>query len=661
MGTVVALSALRDVAEVWNFAEIVSSLFSSKYLPHRYCYMAQPGLVWTNAVTDALIGVSYCVIFICMLMVVRKLRPIPEMRPYLWILLSFGAFIIACAGTHIMDVITVWWPFYPLSAAIKVLCAAVSIPTALYFAIRSPSIEQGIHAFLNSRVEALQSNAANLRDAEAKLRIIMENVLVGIIMIDSSGSILSVNPAAVRMFEYTPEEVVGENVKMLMPEQDRSNHDGHLAGYTPTDESLVIGHGRELEGLTKTGRTFPIELTVTEATFKHNRIFIGLVRDISERKRASEEAQSAQAALLADRAALQDANTRALLAAESADIGIWQRDLTTHEIRCDEWLCRLYGLDPADARDVGPEFWEQKLHPEDRQGVGETLQYAIDHLQPFSREFRILHSDGNVRFLNASGIVQFDAAGKPLRLVGTSRDITARKESEAERSQQMLALRQSEELLDRIGRMAGIGGWEIDLIDRSVHWTDETARLHGLTAGYQPTLEEGINFYAPEFQPAVWAAVEKATLDGEPWEMEAQVIRADGSRMWAMLKGLVEFSEGKPVRMIGAFQDVTARKDAELALLKAGALQNAIFHSANFSSVATDAKGVIQIFNVGAEKMLGYSAEEVMNIFTPADISDPEELVVRAKTLGVEFDITIAPGFEALVYKASRESKIFTS
>ena len=89
-------------------------------------------------------------------------------------------------------------------------------------------------------------------------------------------------------------------------------------------------------------------------------------------------------------------------------------------------------------------------------------------------------------------------------------------------------------------------------------------------------------------------------------------------------------------------------------LLIAGALQKAIFNSANFSSIATDAKGVIQIFNVGAERMLGYAAADVVNLITPADISDPDELIARAKMLSVEHETPIAPGFEALVFKASR-------
>jgi len=99
----------------------------------------------------------------------------------------------------------------------------------------------------------------------------------------------------------------------------------------------------------------------------------------------------------------------------------------------------------------------------------------------------------------------------------------------------------------------------------------------------------------------------------------------------------------------------TTRKHSKEMLIKAGALQDAIFNSANFSSIATDANGVIQIFNVGAERMLGYAAADVMNKITPADISDPDELIERATALSSELATPISPGFESLVFKASRE------
>jgi PAS domain S-box-containing protein len=136
---------------------------------------------------------------------------------------------------------------------------------------------------------------------------------------------------------------------------------------------------------------------------------------------------------------------------------------------------------------------------------------------------------------------------------------------------------------------------------------------------------------------------------------ELTYIRKDGSRFPAVVSVTALRDDQSAIigyLLIGT--DNTARKQAEEALLKAGALQNAIFNSANFSSIATDEKGVIQIFNVGAERMLGYAAVEVVDKITPADISDPQEVITRAKALSAELGTTITPGFEALVFKASR-------
>jgi len=138
---------------------------------------------------------------------------------------------------------------------------------------------------------------------------------------------------------------------------------------------------------------------------------------------------------------------------------------------------------------------------------------------------------------------------------------------------------------------------------------------------------------------------------------ELTYIRKDGSRFPAVVSvtALRDISDhGGIIGYLLIGTDNSARKQAEAALLKAGALQSAIFNSANFSSIATDAKGVIQIFNVGAERMLGYAAADVMNKITPADISDPAEVIARAKALSAELSTPITPGFEALVFKASR-------
>jgi len=159
---------------------------------------------------------------------------------------------------------------------------------------------------------------------------------------------------------------------------------------------------------------------------------------------------------------------------------------------------------------------------------------------------------------------------------------------------------------------------------------------------------------ATPIEPGFEALVFKASRGIEDI-YELTYIRKDGSRFPAVVSVTALRDAGGGIigyLLIGT--DNTARKRAEEALLKAGALQSAIFNSENFSSIATDEKGVIQLFNVGAERMLGYAASDVLDKITPADISDPQEVIVRAKALSLELGTPIEPGFEALVFKASR-------
>ena len=155
-------------------------------------------------------------------------------------------------------------------------------------------------------------------------------------------------------------------------------------------------------------------------------------------------------------------------------------------------------------------------------------------------------------------------------------------------------------------------------------------------------------------EPGFDALVFKA-LRGIEDIYELTYIRKDGSRFPAIVSvTALRDAQDLVIGYLLIGTDNTARKQAEDALLKAGALQSAIFNSANFSSIATDARGVIQIFNVGAERMMGYAAADVVNRITPADLHDPQEVIARAKTLSAEFGVAIAPGFEALAFKASR-------
>jgi PAS domain S-box-containing protein len=169
----------------------------------------------------------------------------------------------------------------------------------------------GIVRDISERKQAEQA----LRDSEAKTRAILETAVDGILTIDERATILTVNPAAERLFGYPAAEMIGRNVSMLMPEPYRSAHDGYLRHHLDTGERRIIGIGREVTGQRKNGTTFPMELSVGAAVLGQTRIFTGIVRDITLRKQAEEELRTAKDQ--AERASLSQSR---FLAAASHDL-----------------------------------------------------------------------------------------------------------------------------------------------------------------------------------------------------------------------------------------------------------------------------------------------------------------------------------------------------
>jgi two-component system, sensor histidine kinase and response regulator len=199
-------------------------------------------------------------------------------------------------------------------------------------------------------------------------------------------------------------------------------------------------------------------------------------------------------------------------------------------------------------------------------------QQFWEHLrsgQFHSGEYRRISKTGQDVWVNASYNPILNAKGRPVRVIKFATDVTERATIQVELKRQELALRKSELLLEQTGRIAGIGGWEIDLVSQQVIWLDETNRILAAVPGYQPTLEEAINLYTPESRPVISAAIEKAAIDGEGWDLELPLVRLDGRLIWVRVVGTVEVVNGKPALLRGAIQDITARVAERMELEEA--------------------------------------------------------------------------------------------
>jgi signal transduction histidine kinase len=133
--------------------------------PHPYCSLETPGLLWTNVIMDTLIAASYAIVFSCLTWMAADLRKLTRFNRYLWIFTSFGLFILACGGTHLMDALNLWWPHFGLASAIRISCAVASVPTAIVFAKVTPSLARNIRSF----VEVLASTQEQRDSAQGAL------------------------------------------------------------------------------------------------------------------------------------------------------------------------------------------------------------------------------------------------------------------------------------------------------------------------------------------------------------------------------------------------------------------------------------------------------------------------------------------------------------
>jgi PAS domain S-box-containing protein len=275
--------------------------------------------------------------------------------------------------------------------------------------------------------------------------------------------------------------------------------------------------------------------------------YIGACFDVTEFRRAEAERKMA--------------NDRLRLAMESGRSVGWEWDLKTDR---DTWfgdLSTIFGI-PSNIQVGHVDDFRRLVHPEDRDLVWKAIKDALESRSPYAAEFRMVRSDGTVRWVAAKGQFYYSPGGDPERMLGMVVDITERKDAEE-------SLRRKEGELKEAQRLAGVGSWQWDRQTGTVVWSDELYRIASRDRSLPAvSYEEHSELYPGESWNRLQRAVEAALHTGAPYELVLKMARADGTHRWVTARGEVQRdSTGHVAGLRGTVQDITERRLTEEALL----------------------------------------------------------------------------------------------
>jgi len=241
-------------------------------------------------------------------------------------------------------------------------------------------------------------------------------------------------------------------------------------------------------------------------------------------------------------------------AEEIGDVGAWEYDVDADELFWTERTYHIHGV----SRDFEPslESIQDLYHPEDRPMLSEEVDTAIVEGEPYDVEARVVSTEEE-RWIRTIGEPQIEA-GEVTRVRGTVRDITERKRREQELERQNDLFRKAQEIAD-------VGAWEYDARADNLIWTERVYEIHRVAEEFDPSPERAIEFYHPEDRSRVQSALQNA-LEGEPYDVEARLVTADGDQRWVRTRGDPQTENGDLVRVRGTIQDITGRKEREREL-----------------------------------------------------------------------------------------------
>ncbi|GHC98439.1 hypothetical protein GCM10007320_54140 [Pseudorhodoferax aquiterrae] len=307
-----------------------------------------------------------------------------------------------------------------------------------------------------------------------------------------------------------------------------------------------------------------------------------------------------------------EARHRALVEEQSDLVGLCRP--TGELVYANPAYARQFGRSPEEM--VGTNLFD-RVEANDKDKVRARLLAVFETGTPHTGENRILNAEGKTVWVAWTTRLQRGADGSKL-LHSVGRDVTDRKAAEE-------ALWANQQFLYRTGQVAGVGGWEVDVATSQVTWSDQTRLIHEVDDDFFPTLHSAIEFYAPESRPLIQEAVETGIRTGEPWDLELRFITAKGRPIWVRSVGEVLFDHGQPVKLVGAFQDVTARKDLEHMLAQRSATLGAVIEALPAHVCVVDGSGRVQFANRSFERWACPTPRDFFLGVLLRDILDPAD------------------------------------
>jgi PAS domain S-box-containing protein len=332
-------------------------------------------------------------------------------------------------------------------------------------------------------------------------------------------------------------------------------------------------------------------------------------------------------------------------------------DLVEHKnIYCNNAIFDILGYTPAEIQALGGDMISQIIHPEDQASYIEQLNifYTDCHNHAkYKREYRTKDKQGNIHWMNSYATVfRRNSQGEPTQIIGTTIDITAQKLAELEKQQIIRELEFQKMALDEVALVTitnaqGVIKYVNEQFCKISQYTPEELIGHThapVKSGYHPA----------EFFTDMWQTIRQ----GKIWKGELKNRRKDGTTHW-LDTTIVPFldAQGQPFQYLAIRIDIDQRKRTEENLIKVNTLQQALLDGSDYGIISTNVDGIIQSFNVGAEKLLGYKAEEVIGQMTPVDFHYEQDVENLAKYLSVELKRPVPASFPALVAQALDSGK----